>query len=728
MFHITVSKRIGLRSYINLTSYQYYSQMQVNQRESTNSFSDKVKGNDEKSLQYETEIKSIPTYEPIHTKEQTKKFKLPEYFVNTYANKQTKFGFNGLGEMVYKRTYSRVKSNGKNEKWFETVERVVNGTFNMQKNWINQQSLLWNEKDAIEEAKEMYDRIFQMKFLPPGRGLWAMGSSLTEEKQLYAALNNCAFVSTENMKENPSKAFLYLMDASMLGVGVGFDTLGAGSFIIKGVASSETPLVRRKYQIPDSREGWVESVRLLLNSYFYGESEIEFDYSLIRKAGEPIRGFGGVSSGPECLRQLHKDLCEIVEKNQGQVISVTTIVDIMNVIGRCVVAGNLRRTAEIAFGNADDNEYIHLKNYVKNPHRVSYGWTSNNSIFASLGMDYSHLCSLVAVNGEPGFAWLENMKKYDRMNGIVTNTDHRAKGGNPCLEQTLESYEMCCLVETFPHKHESKEDFLKTLKYAFLYAKTVTLGKTHWPETNEVLLRNRRIGTSMSGIAQFISTKGLETLREWCEDGYDSLKDFDKKISDKFVIPRSIKITSIKPSGTVSLLAGATPGVHYPISRFYLRRVRLSYDSHLINPLKEAGYFIEPAVGSENTTVVVSFPVDAGEGLRKLKQVSMWEQLSLASFLQRYWADNQVSCTVTFQPETEASQMKHALDIFQYQLKGISFLPHSEGVYPQMPYEEINEETFIEYSSKIKPIQWSKDENSSDPQGERYCDGDYCTL
>ena len=259
-------------------------------------------------------------------------------------------------------------------------------------------------------------------------------------------------------------------------------------------------------------------------------------------------------------------------------------------------------------------------------------------------------------------------------------------GGNPCLEQTLESFEMCCLVETFPHNHQEYADYEKTLRSAFLYAKTVTLGTTHWPETNQVMLRNRRIGTSMSGLAQFVAARGQEELRQWCEQGYDALQQFDREISDQFAVPRSIKTTSVKPSGTVSLLAGATPGVHYPIARYYLRRVRLAKDSDLIPPLREAGYPMEPAVGSESSTVVVSFPVDAGAGLRKAKEVSMWEQLSFAAFLQRHWADNQVSCTISFDPIREGPQMQHALDLFQYQLKGCSFLPHSDGVYPQMPY------------------------------------------
>ena len=105
----------------------------------------------------------------------------------------------------------------------------------------------------------------------------------------------------------------------------------------------------------------------------------------------------------------------------------------------------------------------------------------------------------------------------------------------------------------------------------------------------------------------------------------------------------------------------------------------------------------------------------------------MWEQLSLAAFLQRHWADNQVSCTVTFDPVKEGPQMKSALDLFQYQLKGVSFLPHCDGVYPQMPYEEITEDEFNRLTESLKPICW-QDNTHSDPQSERFCNNDTCTL
>jgi len=653
------------------------------------------------------------------------KFKLSEKFIEKFKRKKAPFGFNGLGELVYMRTYSRLKEDGKNERWWETVQRVVEGTYSMQKNHIESHQLGWNAWQAQKSAQEMYDRIFSMKFLPPGRGLWAMGTAITEEKNLYAALNNCAFVSTKTIKDDYAKPFCFLMDASMLGVGVGFDCKGAGEIIVKGINRDRN---EETFEIPDTREGWVESLKLLLESYFHGTAHVDFDYTLIRAEGEPIKGFGGVSSGPEPLKEVHESIRGVLENNSGNPITITTIVDIMNLIGKCVVAGNVRRTAEIVFGDSDSEEYLDLKNYKVNPHRDQYGWTSNNSIFAELGMDYTDVCKRIVDNGEPGLAWLENMRTYSRMKNGGDNKDHRVMGGNPCLEQSLESYELCCLVETFPNNHDSLEDYQRTLKYAYLYAKTVTLGRTHWSDTNRVMLRNRRIGCSVSGVAQFITNRGLNELQNWLENGYDTIQEWDKQYSDWFAVPKSIKTTSVKPSGTVSLLAGATPGLHYPESRFYIRRVRLSNQSELIEPLKKAGYKLEPAFGSEDTTMVVEVPVDVGEGIRTAAELSIWEQFSLAAFMQRHWADNQVSCTATFNPETEAEQLPNVLNYFQYRLKGISLLPrHDYGAYKQMPYEAINEKEYNKQVKRLGKLSFGVIKNE-EAEIDKFCNNDSCEI
>jgi len=220
----------------------------------------------------------------------------------------------------------------------------------------------------------------------------------------------------------------------------------------------------------------------------------------------------------------------------------------------------------------------------------------------------------------------------------------------------------------------------------------------------------------------------MEELRKWLEDGYDTIQKWDCMYSDWFAIPKSIKTTSVKPSGTVSLLVGATPGMHYPESRFYIRRMRLSNQSELIEPLKKAGYKLEPAFGSEDSTMVVEVPIDVGEGIRTAAELSIWEQFSLAAFLQRHWADNQVSCTATFDPETEADELPHVLNYFQYKLKGISLLPrHKLGAYKQMPYEAITEK---EYNKQVKKLGYLSFVGVEGEEAEidKFCNSDQCEI
>ena len=189
----------------------------------------------------------------------------------------------------------------------------------------------------------------------------------------------------------------------------------------------------------------------------------------------------------------------------------TDIVDVQNLIGKCVVSGNVRRSAEIALGSPDDEEFLALKDWTVNPARMGidgWGHLSNNSVIAESGSDLGFLAEQITVNGEPGIMWLDIAQKYGRLTDPPDGKEYRTRGINPCGEQPLEHMELCTLVETFPSNCIDMQDYLRTLKFAYLYGKTVTLLMTRWPETNEVMIRNRRIGTSMTGIAQFAETNG----------------------------------------------------------------------------------------------------------------------------------------------------------------------------------------------------------------------------
>lgn len=664
-------------------------------------------------------------------------FRLHEDFIASYLHRQPDFGFNGLGMMTYLRTYSRLKEDGTKESWYETVRRVVEGAYSIQKQHIEQNELGWNESKAQRSAQEMYERIFTMKFLPPGRMLWALGTPVVHEKKIGQALFNCAFVSTEHIGHSLNEAvkpFCFMMDMSMMGVGVGFDVKGADKLKVYACADED-----QVYVIPDSREGWVHSLQLLLHNYFqenFGNGHgkrIRFDYSRIREAGLPIKSFGGISSGPEPLRNMHRQVEDCLQSRIGQTLGITAIVDLMNIIGQCVVAGNVRRTAQIALGPAHNAEYQQLKDYHWNAaqmtyegpmaQRAAFGWTSNNSIVAGMDTDLTAAIEQTIKNGEPGFIFMDNVRAYSRLCDPPDHKDARASSTNPCGEQTLESYELCCLVETFPSRATSFEDFIRTLKFAYLLGKTATLVNTTWAETNRVQKRNRRIGTSVSGVTNFLEDHNLETLRKWLDAGYHEIQRWDGIYSSWLCVPKSIKTTSVKPSGTVSLLAGVNPGCHFSEYEYYIRRIRIASDSPLAEIMQSAGYHVEKDV-VDPASSVISFPVHNTS--KNLSRVSVWEQVALAVFLQKYWSDNQVSATVTFRPE-EASDLKAVMDYFRYDLKSISFLPALENkAYAQMPYEAITKEQYEKMLSAIASPQWEVE--NEDVECEKFCNNQSCVV
>lgn len=667
-------------------------------------------------------------------------FRLSEEFVSSYKDKKAPFGYvdaggNSVGEITFLRTYSRLKEDGTKETWVDVCERVINGMYSLQKDHCKTNRLPWNDSKAQASAKEAFDRLFNLKWTPPGRGLWVMGTPLVNVQKNSAALQNCAFVSTSEMtKNNPAKPFGFLMEASMLGVGVGFDNKGAEKdFAI--YEPTKSPVVE---VIEDSREGWVNSVTSLINSFLKPEqSLLEFDYSAIRPAGTPIKTFGGTAAGPAPLQKLHDHIRKMFTGRAGDRLTKVDIADIGNMIGVCVVSGNVRRSAELLIGSIDDADFLNLKNASVFPDRNSYdpnnpgwGWMSNNSVETSVGTDLSGIIDGISLNGEPGVIWLDVSRKFGRLADPPNNKDWRVAGYNPCAEQSLESYECCTLVETYLNRHDSLEDYKRTLKFAYLYAKTVTLLPTHWEETNAIMQRNRRIGASMSGVANFADIHGMPVLREWMDAGYGVVKNYDISYSEWLGIRESIKMTTVKPSGTVSILAGESPGVHWtPGGSYFLRAIRFANDDPMLPLFKMANYRVEEASESPDTTSVVFFPIKS-LATRSENDVTIFEKMALAATAQRYWSDNSVSVTISFNSDTEREHVGTVLHMYDGQLKTVSFLPQGNDTYPQMPYTQITAEQYMEETNNLFPIDLSGvyAGMAADAIGEAYCTTDSCEI
>lgn len=663
-------------------------------------------------------------------------FKLSKEFVDQYKNRPVDWGYvdsggNSLGELTFLRTYSRKKEDGTKERWYEVCERVINGMFSIQKDHVKENRLPWNYAKARATAEDAYDRLFRFLWTPPGRGLWVMGTPLVNVHKNSAALQNCAFVSTYSMtRDNPAAPFEFLMEASMLGIGVGFDQRGSE----KNLSIYEPLDEKELFVIPDSREGWVESLKLLIESYLKPEKNtMVFDYGLVRKAGEPIKIFGGTSAGPEPLMKLHDKIREIFDGRQGQKLTRTDIADIGNLIGVCVVSGNVRRSAELLLGDINDDDFLGLKDYSSEvgKSRAGHSWMSNNSVLVSVGDDLSRVIPGIVQNGEPGVVWMDLSRQYGRLADPANNRDRRAAGYNPCAEQTLESYECCTLVETYIDRHDSLEDYKKTLKVAYLYAKSVVLLPTHWPQTNAVMQRNRRIGTSMSGIANFADTFGVPELKRWMDEGYNTIQKLDESYSEWLCTRESIKMTTVKPSGTVSILSGSSPGVHFtPGGEYFLRTIRFSKDEALVPLFKWAGYRVETDVANPETTVVVYFPVKS-KAKRSEKEVSVWEKAALAALAQEWWSDNSVSVTLSFDPETEGKHIGTILNVYQGRLKTVSFLPMmAEGAYKQMPYGMLTQEEYEKSQFELMQIDFGPiyDGLGAEAIGEAFCSTSACEI
>ena len=699
-----------------------------------------------------------------------KKFKLDSGFIKGFIDKEVKWG--PLGEITYLRTYSRriEGPDGKKykEQWWQTVKRVVEGVFTIQKMHCSKKTTPWLEDKAKRSAETMYRLMFDFKFLPPGRGLWAMGSDYVYERG-GACLNNCAFITTEHMDIDPITPFSFLMDMSMLGVGVGFDTNGARFDKPKITINTTPPKSKVKiknpkqsgdvFVVPDTREGWVQALVYLLKGYFLGEEIPKgLDVSQVRKEGEEIKSFGGTASGPEPLLlmwdEIHKVFQEAIALGVEHVTS-SIITDLMNIIGKCVVSGNVRRSSEIALGNPDDTDFMYLKDFMKWPDqnnmKTGWRWASNNSSFCHEGMNYDNIVEANNKGVDTGLLFLEKARKYGRLMDPPTYADKRIAGVNPCGEQGLEGSplivipydddnpyagggELCCLVETFPSLHETYEEYQLTLKYAYLYAKTVTLIPTHWEGTNSIMLRNRRIGTSQSGVTNAFVKHGRYEMLNWCDNGYNYIKKMDKIYSDWLCVPMSIKVTSVKPSGTVSLLPGVSPGIHYDWSQYYIRRIRISENDPLVQIHKDAGFSMLHV--EADRTYAIEYPVEVPNFEKSEGQVSMWEQLQNVKDYQKYWSDNLVSCTIKYR-EKDRKDLKTLFETAEREVKGLSVLPYydpeenevtenTKELMRYAPYETITREKYLDMKSKITKPDFSS--YTMDSVSERYCDGASCEI
>lgn len=620
---------------------------------------------------------------------------LTSKFLSKYKDKQPNWGFGGLGYVIFKRTYAReVEGEGRTEEWWETVKRCVEGAQKI------------GAKYTREEAEKLYDHVFNLRCSFSGRGLWQLGTKTVDSIGMDSLLN-CWVTKVSTIED-----FIFVFIESMLGGGVGVN--------IGKEYTQELPRVKKDvrcrqkntkdadYIVPDSKEGWAHLWRKILQAYL--ETGRSFTYSpiCIRSSGEPIKTFGGIAPGPKCLMDGVEELCRILEAREGKKLRTQDVADIICVGGQVVKSGGVRRTALILGGDVDDVAFLNLKRWDLGG-IPNYRSNSNNSIMVS---KYDHILDKLwdgyKGNGEPyGFINLKNARRYGRtgeteVEGMKMQNEDIIMM-NPCAEATLEDKESCNLAELFMNNIESKEQMLECATLLYKAQKAIAGGQYYHKETNDVVHANMRLGLGVTGVAQ-----RLDVFEDWCDYTYKNLRKFDKKWSKENDFPQSIRLTVVKPSGTLSLLAGSTPGGHPGYSRFHVRRVRFSTNDLIVERLREAGYsisFEQKFDGSVDRDIsIVEFPASFDEKTLVEEDCGISRQLDIVSALQKKWADQAVSVTVYYKLEEIPEIKKWMEEHYDEEVKSLSFLLKTGHGFAQAPLEPISEEKYNEMVSKIRPL------------------------
>ena len=629
-----------------------------------------------------------------------------------------------MGEAVFYRTYSR-----DGETFEQACDRVVRGTKQLFDKYVypTHPYLYEDIMEAIDyEMWDNCDSVWDImlrtlkagQWSPPGRGWWMMGTPYVEELGLFA-LANCAYTSSINLPQ----AVEWAANALMLGSGVGYSTEGGADLRVSKYKGGT--VIYYKHTVADDREGWAAAIQTAVRCGYMGWP-IEFDYSQIRPKGTPLKRFGGVASGPEPLRVCLDAIRDLFIAKAGGPLGHDGVSDIFNFIGRCVVAGNVRRSAQIGIG-PDTQEFLELKDFTKNAEAMqSHRWAANMSVMFKTREQFDkfmhsdrfdYALSNILLSGEPGFCFGFNFDKRFHPNQAYLRKE-TATGMNPCGEICLDDKGLCILAEVFHREYENPNDFHTGAIMAALYAFTCACLPSHDPETDAIMEKTRRIGVGITNIMG----GGVDRLHT--ESTYASVRR-------AFRSAPSLRMTTVKPSGTVSTMYGVTPGIHPAHSEFYIRRMRIALSNPILARLTAAGYPAEPSINDPNTWVV-SFPTVVPNGPYK-KDMSVMDQLRVAKKLQSEWSDNSVSITVTIPDKDKNRESMHEALLFAAEhLKSVSFLPLTDHCYEQAPYEEITEE---QYEKMVDDIASTEKGGIVDWEGIRghedektFCDGGKCAV
>jgi len=610
-------------------------------------------------------------------------------------SKDIKTPWGEIGYITFKRTYARRLNendvNSKTEEFTDVVERELKSC----REQLNV-GFTKEEEDFYRKSR------LNLKWSVAGRFMWQLGTKTVDRLGL-PSLQNCSAV----IVNEPVRPFTWAFEMLMLGSGVGFNIQRHNVYQIPKV-KDKISITRNDandvdFIVTDNREGWVKLLGKVLKSHFYSGKGFSYSMSAVRGKGAIIKGFGGTASGPEELHVGIQQIHSILNNRAGKKLRPIDCLDIMNIIGAIVVSGNVRRSAQIAIGDCDDIEFLKAKTWSLG-NIPNWRAMSNNSVVCDnterLPKEFWDTYEI----GEPyGLINIEQSRKCGRT-GETQYPDPNVEIFNPCAEQSLENFETCCLSEVFLPNIVSYDELLNVLITTYRVNKHSLALPCSLKETEHIVHKNMRMGIGMTGILQ-----ASEEQRDWLKDAYIFIRQYDKEYSAKNGFPISIKLTTVKPSGSLSLLAGVTPGVHpNPAGPYYIRRVRMSTGSNLIDVCIKNGYHVEPQRNfdgsKDNTTMIVSFPCKLPKSTPVANDYSWKQQLEMVRRMQVEWSDNSVSCTVYYKKEDLPEIKEYLKENYSDNFKTLSFLLTNDHGFDQAPYETISEEEYLNMSKNTSPI------------------------
>ena len=626
-------------------------------------------------------------------------------------------------EFIHLSRYSRwLPDEGRRETWSETVGRY----FDFFQSKLDEEE---NYKLTPEERKELEEAVLSQKVMPSMRCLMTAGEALKREN---ISGYNCSYIAVDS-----PRAFDEILYILMNGTGVGFSVERQDVAKLPVVADELHP-TDTTIVVPDSKLGWAKSLKELIHLLYSGQIP-SWDLSKVRPAGAPLKTFGGRASGPEPLDQLFRFASSIFRNAAGRKLSSLECHDLVCKIAEIVVVGGVRRSALISLSNLSDDRMRVAKSGQWWEDHGQRALANNSACYSEkpeIGIFMDEWKSLYdSKSGERGIFNRESAKKQAGRNGRRDNDWDF--GTNPCSEIILRSKQFCNLSEVVIRSTDTMKSLKEKVRLATIlgtFQSTLTNFRYLTKDWNNNTEEERLLGVSLTGIMDSTLTNGTDgglekRLEQLKQVAVETNAEWAKKIG----IPQSAAITCVKPSGTVSQLVDSASGIHARHNPYYIRTVRADKKDPLALYMKDAGFPCEDDVMKPEHTSVFSFPMKAPEGAIMRQDKNALEQLELWLTYQKAWCEHKPSVTISVKEEEWFDVGAWVYKHFDY-MSGVSFLPYSEHVYKQAPYQDIDKKTYeAELKTMPQNVDWallSQYENSDMTEGaqELACTAGGCEI